>query len=99
MMMNRKSPTQQLSAGRWIAAVPWYTDGYHGLSVRATTDVPPLADQMIRSALVRGALSWRRVDGLDRALNRELWSLGYVARLDAGGIGRGTVLVKIEASR
>ena len=31
MTMNRKSPTQQPSAGRWIAAVPWYTDGYHGL--------------------------------------------------------------------
>ena len=97
--MSHESSTQQVLAGRWIAAVPWYTDGYHGLSVQASADVPPVADQMIRRALVRGALAWRCVDGLDRALNRELWSLGYVARLEAGGIGRGTVLVKIEASR
>ena len=53
MTMKLESPTQPVSAGRWIAAVPWYTDGYYGLSVRATTDVPPLADHMIRSALVR----------------------------------------------
>jgi hypothetical protein len=99
MTMNGEFPTQEVSAGRWIAAVPWYTDGYHGLSVKASTDVPPIADQMIRRALVRGALAWRRLDGLDRALNRELWSLGYVARLEANGIGRGTVLVKIEAGR
>ena len=99
MTMNRESPTQHAPPKRWIAAVPWYADGYHGLSVQAGTDVPPFDDPMIRGALVRGALACRRVDGLDRALNRELWSLGYVARLEARGIGRGTVLVSIEAGR
>jgi hypothetical protein len=84
---------------RRLGAVPWYHDGYHGLSVRVRADVPSFDDPMIRSALIRGAQACQRIEGLDRALSRELWSLGYVARLDVNEMGREIILVEIANSR
>jgi hypothetical protein len=86
-------------AARRLGAVPWYHDGYHGLSVRVREDVPSFDDPMIRSALIRGAMACDRIAGLDRALSRELWSLGYVARLDVSETGPEIVLVEIASSR
>jgi hypothetical protein len=74
--------------------VPWYHDGCQGLSVRARADVPTFDDSMIRGALVRGALACKRIDCLDRALNRELWPLGYVAYLETEA-DRSVVVVEI----
>jgi hypothetical protein len=54
---------------------------------------------MIRVALVRGALACRRTSNLERALNRELWPLGYVARLERDPIDRSAVLVEIVSGR
>jgi hypothetical protein len=84
---------------RRIGAVPWYRDGYHGLSVRAGADVPSFEDPMIRGALVRGALACKRIEDLDRALNRELWPLGYVARIEPSPRDRSLVHIEIANGR
>lgn len=80
---------------RRLGAVPWRHAGTGGLAVRVGLDVPSFDEPMIRSALIRGALSCERKEGLDRALSRELWPLGYVARLDTGETGQSVVLVEI----
>jgi hypothetical protein len=86
-------------AARRLGAVPWYHDGYHGLSVRVTEDVPTFDDPMIRSALIRAAMACDRIESLDRALSRELWTLGYVARLDVNETGLEIIGVEVASSR
>jgi hypothetical protein len=86
-------------ATRRLGAVPWHHAGPQGLAVRVGSDVPSFDDPMIRSALIRGARTCNRIEGMDRALSRELWPLGYVARLEAGEAGRPIVLVEIANSR
>jgi hypothetical protein len=54
---------------------------------------------MIRVAMVRGALACRRIGDLERALNRELWPLGYVARLERNLTDRSKVHVEIASGR
>ena len=90
---------RQTIASRRIGAVPWYRDGYHGLSVRAGADVPSFEEPMIRGALVRAALACKRLEDLDRALNRELWSLGYLARIEQSPRDRRLVFVEIANGR
>jgi hypothetical protein len=84
---------------RRIGPVPWYHNGCRGLSITAGTDVPTFDDSMIRLALVRGAETCDTIDSLDRALNRELWPLGYVARLEPGMADGAIVLVKVASGR
>jgi hypothetical protein len=84
---------------RRLGPVPWYHDGCHGLAVQARSEVPTFDDSMIRSALVRGALACDRFDALDRALNRELWPLGYVAYLERSVTDRAVIQVEIAAGR
>jgi hypothetical protein len=69
------------------------------LTVHAGTDVPSFDDPMIRVALVRGALACTRIGDLERALNRELWSLGYVARLEHNLTDRSLVHVEVVSGR
>jgi len=52
---------------------------------------------MIRAALVRGAIACKRVDQLGRTLNRELWMIGYLARLEIDVSDR-TVVVEVRKS-
>jgi hypothetical protein len=54
---------------------------------------------MIRVALARGALACSRIGDLERALNRELWALGYVARLERNLTDRSVVHVEIASGR
>lgn len=86
-------------ATRRLGAVPWYHDGFRGLSVRARADVPSFDDSMIRGALVRATLACERIVTLDRALNRELWPLGYVAHLEPDVADRAVVQVEIAVGR
>jgi hypothetical protein len=79
--------------------VPWDHDGCSGLAVQARGDVPSFDDAMIRDALVRGATACERLNTLDRAINRELWPLGYVAHLERGVVDGGVVLVEIASGR
>jgi hypothetical protein len=83
---------------RQLCRLPWYHDGSSALSVLVTPDVPPSDDSMIRAALVRGAISCRSVAQLERALNREFWQIGYVARLQPDPGPRGVVLVEVSTS-
>lgn len=97
--MTPLSPLRSAAATRRLGAVPWYHDGYQGLSVRVGADVPSFDDPMITSALIRGVLACQRTEGLDRAFSRELWPLGYVARLETGETGCSIVLVEIAGNR
>jgi len=95
-------PESNLGSGlslRRLGPVPWYHAGCNGLSVVAVANVPSSDDSMIRAALVRGALSCRRIEELDRALNRELWQIGYVARATHDPANRTVVCVEISADR
>ena len=84
---------------RKLGSVPWDHEGYRGLTVHARQDVPGFDDSMIRAALVRGAMSCEEFAALDRVLNRELWALGYVARLERDLSDRSIVLVEIASGR
>jgi hypothetical protein len=84
---------------RRLGSVPWHSAGYAGLSVTALPSVPPSDDSMIRAALVRGALSCQTIEQLDRALTRELWQIGYVARVQHDPANRAVVLVEISTDR
>jgi hypothetical protein len=97
--MTPLSPPRVRYATRRLGPVPWFHDGCRGLTVRAAEDVPSFDDQMIRGALARGAFACSRVSGLDRAINRELWSLGYVARLEIDQPDRPSVLVEVASGR
>jgi hypothetical protein len=79
--------------------VSWCHDGHEGLSVTAGTDVPSFDDAMIRGALVRGARACQSTGALNRLLNRELWTLGYVARLEPDVTDNSRLLVRIASGR
>jgi hypothetical protein len=49
--------------------------------VLACEDVPTFDDGMIRRALLRSSLICGTVDRLNLAINRELWTIGYAARV------------------
>ena len=93
------SMPRRASGLRKLGPVPWYQDGCRGLTARAGSDVPSFDDPMIRGALARGALGCGHIAGLERALNRELWPLGYVAHLEQDVIDRSVVYVDIASSR
>jgi len=93
------SPSRPIPGPRKLGPVPWYQNGCRGLTVHAGTDVPSYDDPMIRVALVRGALACSRIGDLERALNRELWALGYVARLERNLSDRSLVYVQIASGR
>jgi hypothetical protein len=93
-------PAPRSAAGpRRLGPVPWYHNGCRGLSVTAGLDVPSLDDSMIRQALVRGAQTCDSLNALDRALNRELWPLGYIARLEPNMTDGSMVIVEIASGR
>ncbi len=82
---------------RRLGSVPWNHDGVSAFIARAGEDVPSYDDWMIRAALVRGAIACKRVDQLGRTLNRELWMIGYLARLEIDVSDR-TVVVEVRKS-
>ena len=84
---------------RRLGPVPWPHDGCNGLVVQAGADVPSFDDSMIRGALLRGATACERFAALDRAINRELWPLGYVANLERNAASGCVVVVEIAAGR
>ena len=97
-MTPRSSPT--LVPGlRRLGPVSWCHDGHESLSVTAGADVPWFDDTMIRGALVRGALACQSIAFLGRVLNRELWTVGYVARLEPDLTNRSRLLVRIASGR
>jgi hypothetical protein len=84
---------------RRLGPVSWCHDGHEGLSVTAGADVPSFDDAMIRGALVRGALACQSIAILGRVLNRELWTVGYVARLEPDLTDHSKLLVRVASGR
>jgi hypothetical protein len=88
-----------LAGRRTLAPVPWRRDGCVSLSVSAAPDVPAFEDPMLRDALVRASLVCDRLEALERALNRELWRIGYVARIEYDPANHSVAYVDIVSGR
>jgi hypothetical protein len=86
------TPISRAGTFRTMPTIHWAFDGRHGLLVRLRSDIPSHDDLMIRSALIRSTARCERLGALDRAINRELWPLGYVAQVDPA-VGRGAPVV------
>jgi hypothetical protein len=93
-----------LRAGAWmtqsmrrLSSVQWNRDGCDDFVVLAREGVPAFDDGMIRSALLRGSLVCENLDGLGRAVNRELWAIGYVASVHSDSADR-SIVVEISKS-
>ena len=84
---------------RNLAPVPWRRDGCAVIYVSVSPDVPSFDDPMVRDALARTALAYDRLDVLERMLNRELWRIGYVARLDYDENDHRVARVEISSGR
>jgi hypothetical protein len=84
---------------RRLGAVPWDHDGFQRLAIWAKGDIPVFDDSMIRGALARCAHACEQLNALDRALNRELWPLGYVASIETTARDGYTADVVISGSR
>ena len=95
-MIVRSSLTA--SDTRRLSPVQWNQDGCHGLDVQARGDVPTFDDDMIRSALRSGSFGCESVDGLSQAINRQLWAIGYAARVESDPVDR-SVVVEVSKSR
>ena len=80
---------------RRVASVPWNQDGYRGIAVHMGDDVPTQDHGMIRRALIRGSLVCENLDGLSRAMNRQLWGIGYFARVMSDPLD-GSVIVEVS---
>jgi hypothetical protein len=93
-------PSPQIaSARRNLAPVPWRRDGCLVLQVSVSADVPTFDDPMVRDAIARASMAAERVDTLERMLNRELWRIGYTARLHYDPDDHSTVRVEIADGR
>ena len=96
-MMIRSSALTALGT-RGLSPVQWNRSGCHVFYVRACADVSPFDDGMIRGALLRGSLVCKKLDELSRAINRELWAIGYVARVRSDPVDR-SVVVEVSKPR
>jgi hypothetical protein len=86
------------SGTRRLSPVQWNKDGCRGFDVEVRKDVPAFDEGMIRRALLRGSLVCGNVDGLSLALNRKLWAIGYVARVQSDPVDR-SIVVEVSMSR
>jgi hypothetical protein len=93
-------PSPRLATGRRnLAPVPWRRDGCLVLQVSVSPDVPTFDDPMVRDAIARASIAAERLDTLERMLNRELWRIGYVARLRYDPLDCSVVHVDIADGR
>ena len=86
------------SGTRRLSPVQWNKDGCRGFDVEVCEDVPALDEGMIRRALLRGSWVCENVAGLSRAINRQLWQIGYVAAVWSDPVDR-SVVVEVSMSR
>ncbi len=91
-MAAQQLPESKTSVRR-LGPVPWFREGFRGLSVRAHADVPAADDPVILGARVRGVLGCTRTRDLDRILNVQLLPLGYVALLQWSTTSREILVV------
>ena len=83
---------------RRLSPIQWHRDCCHGFDVQVREDVPAFDDGMIRRALLRGSLVSQDVDGLSHAITRQLWLIGYKARVESDPVA-GSVVVQVSKSR
>ena len=86
------------SGTRRLSPVQWNQDGCHRFDVQACEDVPTYDDVMIGSALRSGTIGCENVGGLSQAINRQLWAIGYVARVQSDPVDR-SVVVEVSKPR
>ena len=80
---------------RPLSPIQWHRDCCHGFDVQVREDVPVFDEGMIRRALLRGSLIAEDVAGLSHAIARQLWLIGYVARVQSDPVA-GSVLVQVS---
>ena len=83
---------------RRLSPVQWNRDGCDGFAVQVHEDVPAFDEGRIRRALLHGSLVCGDVGGLTLALNRKLWAIGYVARVQSDPVDR-SIVVEVSKSR
>jgi hypothetical protein len=83
---------------RRLSSIQWNHDNCQAVDVLALDDVPPLHEGMIRRALLRGALVCHDIDELTMALNRQLWQIGYAARVESDPVSH-AILIEVSKSR
>jgi hypothetical protein len=96
--MTVSSNALTASGTRRLSPVQWNQDGCHRFDVHAREDVPTVDDGLIRRALLRCSLGCDDLDGLKRAIKRQLWLIGYVARVRSDPVDR-SVVVEVSKSR
>ena len=96
--MDPIDPTTR-SGRRSLAPVPWHRDGCDVLHVGVDGGVPRFEEPMVRDAVARASLECERVDGLERMLNRELWRIGYVSRIERDPGDGSIVRVEVASGR
>jgi hypothetical protein len=79
--------------------MPWDHDGFQRLEIWAREEVPTFDDPILRGALGRCAHLSESLGTLDRALNRELWPLGYVALIETAATDDSIAHVVIAGGR
>jgi hypothetical protein len=82
---------------RRLSPIQWHRDCCHGFDVQVREDVPVFDEGMIRRALLRGSLVSEDVDGLSHAITRQLWLIGYKARIQSDPVA-GSVVVQVSKS-
>jgi hypothetical protein len=92
------SGARAASSTRRLSPVQWHREGCHEFNVHVREDVPVFDEGIIRRALLRGALISEDVDGLSRVITRQLWLIGYVARVQSNLVDR-SVVVEVSKSR
>jgi len=90
--MMVRSGALTASETRRLNPVQWNQGGYQGFDVQACEDVPAFDEAMIRTALIRGSLACDNVGWLSHAINRQLWEIGYVARVQSDPVDRSVVV-------
>jgi hypothetical protein len=93
-----RSAALTASGTRRLSPVQWSHDGCPGFDVQVREDVPTFDEGMIRRALLRGSWVCENVAGLSRAINRQLWQIGYVAAVWSDPVDR-SVVVEVSMSR
>ncbi len=90
--------TRSATTFRTLPLIAWAFGGRLGFVVRVRSDIPSFEEPMIRRALMRSAATCSRLGSLDRAVNRELWPLGYAAQVDCSTQSGTAVVIDVSPS-
>jgi len=83
---------------RKLAPVPWRHDGCDLIQPFVDGEVPRFDETMVRDSIARASLACDRIDTLERMLNRELWRIGYVGRLEFDDPDRSVARIEVAGT-